>query len=108
MSLRAWLRRRRLEREARRLVAALFAEPERLRGTSLLPHHTGRAVVVRHESDADRVVRVWFGIVRHPRPYAFSRQSHEVIEYYLYDVATGALERLEGHNWTRQRGEDAS
>jgi len=108
MPLRTWLRRRRLEREARRLVAALFAEPERLRGTSLQPHHAGRAVVVRHEAEGDRVTRVWFGIVRHPRPYAFSRQSHEVIEYYILDVAAATLERLEGHNWTRQRGEDAS
>jgi hypothetical protein len=50
---------------------------------------------------------VRFGIVRHPRPYAFSRQSHKVIEYYVYDVKTQTLGVVKGHNVTREGGEDS-
>ena len=49
-----------------------------------------------------------FGIVRHPRPYAFSRQSHAVIEYWIWDRAAGTLEVEKGLNLTRRRGEDAT
>jgi len=54
------------------------------------------------------VARIWFGILRHPRPYAFSRQSHEVIERYVYRVGARRMERLEGRNITRERGKDAA
>jgi hypothetical protein len=107
MSLREWLRRRREGREARRLLRAAFRDGTALHGTSLKPHHAARSVVVRHEAEGGQVARVWFGILRHPRPYAFSRQAHKVIEYYRYDVAAGRIERLEGHNLTRAAGEDA-
>ncbi|MBI4603747.1 MAG: hypothetical protein HY721_17470 [Planctomycetes bacterium] len=111
MSLRDWLRHRlrerRLRREARRLLDRAFAAPAVLAGTSLKPHHAGRTVVLRHEVEGGRVARVWFGILRHPRPYAFSRQSHKVIENYLFDVSAGRIVRLEGRNVTRERGEDA-
>ncbi len=107
MSFREWIKREHSQREARRLVAEVFRDPALLAGTSLKPRHAARWVLVNHEVDGCRVVRVRFGIVRHPRPYAFSRQSHKVVEYYLYDVAARKLTRLEGRNITKERGEDA-
>ena len=52
-------------------------------------------------------MRLRFGIVRHPRPYGFSRQSHKVAEYYEYDVRARVLTREKGVNITRQQGKDA-
>lgn len=49
-----------------------------------------------------------FGILRHPRPYVFSNQSHKVVEYYVYDVKESRIAVIEGHNLTRARGEDAA
>jgi hypothetical protein len=108
MGLRRWLARRRIEREARRLLEEAFRSPDALRGTSLARRHAARWVLLRHEAEGGRVARVWFGIVRHPRPYPFSRQSHEVIEHYVYHVAARRMERLAGLNVTRERGEDAA
>lgn len=107
MSLRHWFRRKRREREARRLVAGAFRSPVLLAGTSLDPRHSGRWVLVDYELDEERIARVWFGILRHPRPYAFSRQSHKVVEYYLFDVAAGSIRRERGLNLTRRKGGDA-
>lgn len=102
-----WLRKRRSEREARRLLAEAFRDPEILRGTSLAPRHRSRWVVLDAETEGGAVVRVRFGILRHPRPYPFSPQSHKVIEGYLYDVRARRIERLGGLNLTRAQGEDA-
>ena len=102
-----WLQRLRQARTARKLLAAAFRSPERLRGTSLEPRHAGRWVLLEYELAGSEVAAVRFGILRHPRPYPFSRQSHKVIEVYRYDVAAGRMERLEGRNLTRGRGEDA-
>jgi hypothetical protein len=107
MSLGKWLSARRTGREARRLLASAFRSPELLRGTSLEPRHAGRWVLLDHESCGGRVARIRFGILRHPRPYRFSRQSHKVLEAYLYDVAAGSITRLAGHNLTRAEGKDA-
>ena len=107
MPLREWLSRWRAGREARRLLASAFRSPELLRGTSLEPRHAGRWVIQEHESRAGRVARIRFGIVRHPRPYRFSGQSHKVLETYLYDVMAGSITRLSGHNLTRSEGKDA-
>ncbi len=104
--LRFW-RRMKEERAARRLLGALFQSPELLRGTSLEPRHGGRWILLRPESEHGQVVRVWFGILRHPRPYPFSRQSHKVIESYLYEVGEGRVRRLSGLNLTREEGLDA-
>ena len=103
----AWLRKRREHGEALRLVAELFRSPERLVGTSLRRAHAGRWVYLDHEVDGDRVIRVRFGILRHPRPYAFSPQSHKVIETYVYHALDDRIERLRGFNVTRHRGRDA-
>ncbi len=54
------------------------------------------------------ILWVRFGILRHPRPYAFSRQSHNVLEYWLYDVREGCLRVEKGVNLTRLDDEDAS
>ena len=105
--LRAWLARRRLDRQAVRLVAEAFRAPELLRGTSLEPRHASRWVLVDREARDGKVVRIRFGILRHPRPYAFSRQSHKVVEYYLYHVEAQRIERLAGLNVTRLSGRDA-
>ncbi len=51
-------------------------------------------------------MRVYFGIVRHPRPYAFSHQSHKVLESYVYDIAAGTIRRTAGKNLTRASGRD--
>jgi hypothetical protein len=103
-----WLVRRRREREARRLVASLFAGGDLLRGTSLKPRHASRWVLVDFALDPDGgIATVRFGILRHPRPYAFSRQSHKVLEAYLYDVAAGRVTRERGLNLTREAESDA-
>lgn len=94
-------------REARRLVAEVFRRPDLLSGTSLAARHAGRWILHRWEAEGGRPVRIWFGILRHPRPYAFSRQSHKVIETYIYDVPAGKIERIEGFNVTRSEGKDA-
>jgi hypothetical protein len=107
MSWRDWLQRRRNERRARQLLNAALSSPEMLAGTSLKPRHRARCVMVGHDAEGDRVVRVHFGIVRHPRPYAFSRQSHKVLEYYIYDVEAGSISVTKGHNLTRADGKDA-
>lgn len=107
MGLKSWWSRRKEEREARRLLDALFESPELLQGTSLKRRHGVRWVLLRHESKQGKVVRIWFGILRHPRPYPFSRQSHKVIEHYLYEAGEGRVQRLAGLNLTREKGLDA-
>ena len=107
MGLLSFWRRVKEERAARRLLGELFQSPELLRGTSLEPRHGGRWILLRHESERGQVVRVWFGILRHPRPYPFSRQSHKVIEHYLYEVEEGRVRRLSGLNLTREEGRDS-
>ncbi len=106
-SISRWLQRRRTRKEARRLLAAAFRDPETLRGTSLAPRHASRWVLLEAESEGGYVVRIRFGILRHPRPYPYSHQCHKVLEYYLYDVRARRIERLGGLNLTRARGEDA-
>jgi len=107
MGLRAWLREHRLDARARRLIAGLFRDPALLAGTSLRPRHAARWVLIDREDEESKIVRVRFGIVRHPRPYAFSPQSHKVLERYVYDVRTRQLTREGGRNITRERGLDA-
>jgi hypothetical protein len=95
-----------LEREARRSLSALFERPERLRGTSLRPEHRSRVLLSGYEVDEGRVARVFFTILRHPRPYPFSRQVHEVVERWRLDLPSFRVERLEGLNLSRLRGSD--
>jgi hypothetical protein len=108
MLFRKWLERWHREREARSLVAEAFRSGEPLKGTSLGPKHGARWLLMDYELEAGQMARVWFGILRHPRPYAFSRQSHNVIECYLYDLKSGRIAVVEGRNVTRARGEDAA
>lgn len=99
--------RRRHRREAGRLLAALFADPERLRATSLRPEHRARAALLRPEVEGDEVVAVHFSILRHPRPHPFSRQFHEVIEYWRLPAEPGSSPvRLRGVNVSREKGGD--
>jgi hypothetical protein len=90
-----------------RLLAEAFSSPEILRGTSLEPRHRSRWILLDQEMRGERIVRIRFGILRHPRPYAFSRQSHKVIERYEYDVEARRITRLGGRNITRESGRDA-
>jgi len=108
MSLRNWFRERRRAREARRLLNLAFRSPELLKKTSLKPRHRGRWILVNYEMEGGHVARIWFGILRHPRPYRFSRQSHQVIEYYLFDVLESRITVLRGINITRRQGRDAN
>jgi len=107
MGIRSWIHRRRKAAEARRLVAQAFRCPELLQGTSLKPQHAARWVLVDYELEGESVARIWFGILRHPRPYQFSRQSHKVVEYYFYDVESRCLSVVAGHNVTRGKGRDS-
>ena len=96
--------RRRLRAAARRDLARLFRERrDLLAATSLRPDHASR-VQLLDVLESPR--RICFGIVRHPRPYAFSRQFHEVLEVWCYHVEDERLERLKGVNLTRARGSD--
>ena len=107
MGLRTWLKRRRLEKKARRLLRGLFRDGSLLAGTSLRPKHSSRCVFLDCEARHGELTVIRFGILRHPRPYAFSRQSHEVIEYYRYDLAESRIRVEKGINLTRLRGQDA-
>ena len=116
--LRRWRRKRALERAARKELARALRDPAMLAGTSLKPHHANRCVFLdfevqdatseeRSEENAPAVARIWFGILRHPRPYSFSRQSHKVIEQYCYDLRSGNIRIRRGLNLTRRAGRDA-
>ena len=94
---------RRLRREAGRALDAVFASPELLAGTSLRPDHRGRVQLL---DLTQAPARIGFGIVRHPRPYAFSRQFHEVVELWIWHAGERRLERAKGINLTRARGSD--
>ena len=107
MGLRSWLRRRRLEKEARGKLREAFRDAGLLAGTSLKPHHLSRSVLIDFEVPAGEIESIRFGILRHPRPYAFSKQSHEVIEYYRYDLKEPRIKVMKGLNLTRLHGEDA-
>jgi hypothetical protein len=94
---------RRKRREADRALDALFRRPDLLAGTSLRPDHRGRVQLL----DLSKApARIGFGIVRHPRPYAFSRQFHEVVELWVWHADEQRLERAKGINLTRARGSD--
>jgi hypothetical protein len=102
-----WLADRREQRRARALLRSLFDQPDLLAKTSLRRDHRGRAVYLRHERDeAGQVARVTFGIVRHPRPYPFSRQFHEVLEFWTFDVARRTVQRDRGVNLSRVKDSD--
>jgi hypothetical protein len=94
---------RRLRRDAERRLDELFADRALLATTSLRPEHRGR-VQILDLSQAPR--RIGFGLVRHPRPYSFSRQFHEVAELWILDVEAWRVERVQGVNLTRARGSD--
>lgn len=98
--------RKREARRARRMLSELFRSPEVLRGSSLRPAHRSRAVYLGHETQEGRIVRISFGILRHPRPLRYSSHSHEVIEYYLYDLLEQSVKVVRSVNVTRLRQTD--
>ncbi|MCZ6793592.1 MAG: hypothetical protein O7J95_08275 [Planctomycetota bacterium] len=108
MGLREWLARRRRTRELQKLLDEAFGRPELLGPTSLKPRHRNRCVVLGHDEEGGEVARIHFAILRHPRPYAFSRQHHEVVELYVYDLDAERIEVVHGFNRTREEGRDAA
>ena len=107
MGIRTWFERKSLEKKARARLRDLFQEPALLAGTSLRASHSSRYVFLDCEAHGGELTVIRFGILRHPRPYAFSRQAHEVIEYYTYDLCEPGVKVDEGVNLTRLRGQDA-
>jgi hypothetical protein len=102
-----WRADRREQKRARELMRSLFDQPELLAKTSLRRDHRGRALYLRHErDDSGQVARVTFGIIRHPRPYPFSRQFHEVLELWTFDIARRTVTRERGVNLSRAKGSD--
>jgi hypothetical protein len=96
----------RRHRAARRALDLAFANPALLGPTSLRPDHKNRTVILSHDFDGDQLLRVHFRILRHPRPYAFSKQFHEVLETWTYDLPSHRLLRTASANLTRARGGD--
>ena len=99
-------RRWRESRLANRKLREIFRAGVLLEGTSLRPEHAGRCLILDQEIQDGEVTRLRFSILRHPRPYPFSRQFHEVIEYYAFDAAAARLRREGSVNVTRMKGED--
>ncbi|MFO0982726.1 MAG: hypothetical protein U1E76_13505 [Planctomycetota bacterium] len=89
-----------------RILYELFDHAERLRGTSLHRQHRSRVMYLRHTAQGGSITSVRFGIVRHPRPYPFSRQFHEVLELWTYDVSNREVRRERGVNLSRMAGAD--
>ena len=98
--------RRRLARQAHLRMLSLFDDPASLRGTSLRPAHRRRVDLVDFEEESGELKTISFTILRHPRPYPFSRQFHEVMQLYVYDVERGNLRHEKSLNLTRLRGRD--
>jgi hypothetical protein len=90
------------DREARRHLAALFDRLDLRRISSLRAEHRSRAVLLDFEAEDDRIVRIRFGIVRHPQPVAVRGVHDEVIEIYVYDVRAGTVEVAASRNITRK------
>lgn len=107
-TFRARRARRRTWRTARRLLRDFFADaardPGRLEGTSLQPEHAARADLQDVEVADGALVALRFSILRHPRPFRFSRQFHEVAQLYRIDLASGTVEHLRSLNLSRLRG----
>lgn len=94
-------------RRAQKLVRSVFDQPDLLNGTSLRREHRGRAIYLRHETDElGTITRVTFGILRHPRPYPFSRQFHEVLEFWTLHVSKRSVTRDRAVNLSRSKGTD--
>ena len=71
---------------------------ELLAGSSLRADHRGRVQILDLSCAP---ARIGFGIVRHPRPYHFSKQFHEVVELWIWHAGEQRLERVKGINLTQ-------
>ena len=100
---RTWRAQALRRRAAERALDELFRDGQRLAGTSLRPDQRTRCQLLDLSAAPERI---GFGIVRHPRPYPFSRQRHAVVELWCYEPARGRLARVRGVNLTRRAGED--
>jgi len=90
-------------RAAERALDLLFRDAALLATTSLRPDHRARCQLLDW-NDAPNCIG--FGIVRHPRPYSFSRQRHEVVELWRFEPGARRVERVKGVNLTRAGGGD--
>jgi hypothetical protein len=100
---RRWREHASVRRAAERALDRLFQDNSVLAGTSLRPDHRPRCQLLDLSAAPGRI---GFGVVRHPRPYPFSRQRHEVIELWLWTADERRLERVRGINVTRARLDD--
>jgi len=102
--LKLWWRKSRRWSRARRELDEMFTRrADLLATTSLRLEHRSRTQVL---DVLDSPRRIYFGIVRHPRPYKFSLQHHRVLELWCLHVEEERLERLQGHNLTREAFSD--
>ena len=90
------------EREARRLMAALFSRPDLKDISSLRPAHRPRAQLLGYDTKDGKVVRIRFGFIRHPQAMRVRGVFHEVIEIYRYDIEKGTVEVESSHNLTKK------
>jgi len=102
----SWWRRRKERKLARAAMHGLFDRAEILARSSLRADHRARADLREYEIVDGEVRVVYFTVVRHPRPYAFSRQFHDVVELYRYDLVAGDVVVHDSVNLTRLRGLD--
>jgi hypothetical protein len=98
--------RRRLHREADRLLDELFSSrPAALAQGRLAPRHRRRISVLEVSVDADGAVdALLLGIVRHPRAHPLATRGEEVVELLLYRPRAGSLENVGSRNLSRTRG----
>ena len=99
-------RRRRLRRMAWQALRELFDHPDRFASTSLRPSHRGRVDLRDFETAGEEIISIDFTILRHPRPYPFSRQHHEVVQFYRYELREEAVRHMKSLNLSRLKGED--
>ena len=93
-------------RRARKMIREMFDDGEILKGTSLRRAHRSRVDLFDFEMRDGDLTRIGFTILRHPRPYAFSSQHHEVVELYRYEPKQRRLRREKSLNLSRVKGRD--
>ncbi len=106
MGLRAWWGRRRAarrrDRAARVELDRLFADPRRLAAARLAPRHRHRVSLLEVDAAEDgTLVRILFGIVRHPKPHPLAPRGDEVLELIEFVPPDGVPRNVGGRNITR-------
>jgi hypothetical protein len=97
--------RRRLRREAERLLDELFSSrPATLAQGRLAPRHRHRISVLEIDVDGQGAVdALLLGIVRHPKSHPMAARGDEVAEVLLYRPREQTLANVGSKNLTRDR-----